>query len=129
VRGGLAVVGAIILLAGAVFAGQGLGYIPGSYMSGDIKWFWIGSGMVWRDWPWARWGCSLDPQSRARCFFRAPHPTSLSPEGERVPDHKCYAVLPLSLSQWAWHSTQRVAAGWYFSRASGMRRPQPSQIP
>ena len=45
-RGGLAVVGAIILLAGAVFAGQGLGYIPGSYMSGDIKWFWIGSGMV-----------------------------------------------------------------------------------
>jgi len=46
VRGGLAVVGAIILLAGGVFAGQGLGYIPGSYMSGDIKWFWIGSGMV-----------------------------------------------------------------------------------
>ncbi|TMF31160.1 MAG: hypothetical protein E6I29_05490 [Chloroflexi bacterium] len=45
-RGGLAVVGAIILLAGAVFAGQGLGYIPGSYMSGDIKWFWIGLGMV-----------------------------------------------------------------------------------
>ena len=45
-RGGLAVVGAIILLAGAVFAGQGLGYIPGSYMSGDIKWFWIGSAMV-----------------------------------------------------------------------------------
>jgi len=46
VRGGLAVVGAIILLAGAVFAGQGLGYIPGSYMTGDIKWFWIGTGMV-----------------------------------------------------------------------------------
>ena len=45
-RGGLTVVGAIILLAGGVFAGQGLGYIPGSYMSGDIKWFWIGSGMV-----------------------------------------------------------------------------------
>src|SRR5207245_10667630 len=48
VRGGLAVVGAIILLAGAVFAGQGLGYIPGSYMTGDIKWFWIGTGMVVR---------------------------------------------------------------------------------
>jgi hypothetical protein len=46
VRGGLAVVGALVLLAGAVFAGQGLGYIPGSYMTGDIKWFWIGSGMV-----------------------------------------------------------------------------------
>ena len=45
-RAGLAVVGGLILLAGAVFAGQGLGYIPGSYMSGDIKWFWIGSAMV-----------------------------------------------------------------------------------
>lgn len=39
-------VGALVLLAGAVFAGQGLGYIPGSYMSGDLKWFWIGSVMV-----------------------------------------------------------------------------------
>ncbi len=38
--------GGLILLAGAVFAGQGLGYIPGSYMTGDIKWFWIGSAMV-----------------------------------------------------------------------------------
>jgi len=46
VRLGLAVVGVLVLLAGAVFAGQGLGYIPGSYMTGDIKWFWIGSGMV-----------------------------------------------------------------------------------
>jgi len=35
-----------MVLAGGVFAGQGLGYIPGSYMTGDIKWFWIGSGMV-----------------------------------------------------------------------------------
>lgn len=38
--------GVLVLLAGAVFAGQGLGYIPGSVMTGDIKWFWIGSGMV-----------------------------------------------------------------------------------
>ena len=45
-RLGLGVVGGLVLLAGAVFAGQGLGYIPGSYMTGDIKWFWIGSGMV-----------------------------------------------------------------------------------
>ena len=45
-RTGLAIVGALILLAGAVFAGQGLGYIPGSYMTGDIRWFWIGSAMV-----------------------------------------------------------------------------------
>jgi len=46
VRTGLAIVGGLILLAGAVFAGQGLGFIPGSYMTGDIKWFWIGSAMV-----------------------------------------------------------------------------------
>jgi len=46
VRAGLAVVGALILLAGAVFAGQGLGKIPGSFMTGDVKWFWIGSAMV-----------------------------------------------------------------------------------
>jgi len=42
----VAIVGGLILLAGAVFAGQGLGFIPGSYMSGDVKWFWIGSAMV-----------------------------------------------------------------------------------
>ena len=43
---GLTVVGALVLLAGAVFAGQGLGYIPGSVMTGDMKWFWIGGAMV-----------------------------------------------------------------------------------
>ena len=45
-RVGLGVLGVLVVLAGAVFAGQGLGYIPGSYMTGDIKWFWIGSAMV-----------------------------------------------------------------------------------
>jgi hypothetical protein len=44
-------VGAIVLavlavLIGVVFAGQGLGYIPGSIMTGDMKWFWIGSVLV-----------------------------------------------------------------------------------
>jgi len=34
------------VLVGAVFAGQGLGYIPGSFMTGDMHWFWIGGGMV-----------------------------------------------------------------------------------
>jgi hypothetical protein len=43
---GAAVVGVLVLLVGAVFAGQGLGYIPGSIMTGDIKWFWIGGAMV-----------------------------------------------------------------------------------
>jgi hypothetical protein len=45
-RATLGVVGVLALLAGAVFAGQGLGYIPGSFMTGDIHWFWIGSAMV-----------------------------------------------------------------------------------
>ena len=45
-RKGIGVLGVLVLLAGAVFAGQGLGFIPGSVMTGDIKWFWIGSVMV-----------------------------------------------------------------------------------
>jgi hypothetical protein len=36
----------LVFLVGAVFAGQGLGYIPGSVMTGDIHWFWIGLGMI-----------------------------------------------------------------------------------
>jgi hypothetical protein len=45
-RAGLTIVGVLVVLAGGVFAGQGLGYIPGSFMTGDIHWFWIGSLMV-----------------------------------------------------------------------------------
>ncbi len=45
-RVGTAVIGILIALMGAVFAGQGLGYIPGSFMTNDIHWFWIGSAMV-----------------------------------------------------------------------------------
>jgi len=45
-RAGVGVFGVLILLAGAVFAGQGLGLIPGSFMSGKMEWFWIGSVMV-----------------------------------------------------------------------------------
>ena len=45
-RAGLTVVGVLVVLVGAVFAGQGLGYIRGSFMTGDIKWFWIGSVMI-----------------------------------------------------------------------------------
>ncbi|HXL77459.1 MAG TPA: hypothetical protein VN985_02310 [Candidatus Eisenbacteria bacterium] len=41
-----AAIGVLVLLVGAVFAGQGLGYIPGSFMTGDMKWFWIGGAMV-----------------------------------------------------------------------------------
>jgi hypothetical protein len=46
VRVAVGVFGLLILLVGAVFAGQGLGYIPGSFMTGDIHWFWIGGAMV-----------------------------------------------------------------------------------
>jgi hypothetical protein len=46
VRVAIGVVGVLILLAGTVFAGQGLGYIPGSVMTGDVHWFWIGGVMV-----------------------------------------------------------------------------------
>ena len=45
-RVGVGVLGFLVVLVGAVFAGQGLGYIPGSVMTGDVKWFWIGSAMV-----------------------------------------------------------------------------------
>jgi len=45
-RTGIGVLGVLVLLVGAGFAAQGLGYIRGSVMTGDMKWFWIGSVMV-----------------------------------------------------------------------------------
>ncbi|GAA1437150.1 hypothetical protein GCM10009616_38360 [Microlunatus lacustris] len=36
------VVGALALLVGLLWIGQGLGYVPGSFMTGAIRWFWIG---------------------------------------------------------------------------------------
>ncbi len=45
-KAGVGVIGVLIVLVGGVFAGQGLGYIPGSFMTGDMRWFWIGSVMV-----------------------------------------------------------------------------------
>ena len=45
-RAGVVVVAVLMVLAGSVFAGQGLGYIPGSIMTNDIRWFWIGGAMV-----------------------------------------------------------------------------------
>jgi hypothetical protein len=45
-RSGVGVVGILIVLTGAVFAGQGLGFIPGSFMTGKMEWFWIGTVMV-----------------------------------------------------------------------------------
>ena len=45
-RSGLVVLGVVVLLVGLVWIGQGLGYIKGSFMTGDTKWFWIGVGML-----------------------------------------------------------------------------------
>lgn len=37
------VLGVLILLAGGVWALQGAGFIPGSFMSNDPTWLWIGA--------------------------------------------------------------------------------------
>lgn len=42
----LIVVGVIILAIGGVFAGQGANIIPGSSMTGDPTWLYIGIAMV-----------------------------------------------------------------------------------
>jgi hypothetical protein len=39
-------VGALAILAGATFFLQGINVLPGSYMTGDPKWAWIGAGLV-----------------------------------------------------------------------------------
>ena len=35
-----------LLLLGIIWFLQGINVLPGSFMTGDIKWFWIGSAMV-----------------------------------------------------------------------------------
>jgi len=34
--------GVVALLLGLLWIGQGLGYLPGSFMTGATEWFWIG---------------------------------------------------------------------------------------
>jgi hypothetical protein len=53
----------LVGLVGAVFAGQGLGYISGSVMTNDMKWFWIGVVMVLLGLALAAWSFSR-PRSR-----------------------------------------------------------------
>jgi hypothetical protein len=43
---GAVAIAVLLILIGGTFAGQGLGYIRGSVMTGDPKWIWIGGGMV-----------------------------------------------------------------------------------
>jgi len=45
-KAGAVVLAVIMLLVGAVFTGQGLGYIKGSFMTGDMHWFWVGIGLM-----------------------------------------------------------------------------------
>jgi len=40
------VLGAVVALVGLLFAGQGLNLVPGSFMTGDRTWFWVGLVLV-----------------------------------------------------------------------------------
>ena len=45
-KAGAIVLAVLMLLTGGVWIGQGLGYIKGSFMTGDMHWFWIGVALV-----------------------------------------------------------------------------------
>ena len=45
-KSGAIVLAVLMLLTGGVWIGQGLGYIKGSFMTGEMQWFWIGTGLV-----------------------------------------------------------------------------------
>ena len=40
------VIGASLALVGLLFAGQGLNLVPGSFMTGNRTWFWVGLVLV-----------------------------------------------------------------------------------
>jgi hypothetical protein len=42
----LTILGVLLIIAGLIWIGQGIGIIPGSFMTGDIKWAIIGAGCV-----------------------------------------------------------------------------------
>ena len=63
-RVGAIVVGVLLLLVGLVWTGQGLGYIKGSFMTGDPKWFWIGLVMIVVGLALGAFGLRTRPQSR-----------------------------------------------------------------
>jgi hypothetical protein len=46
VRNTARVVGVVALVVGAVWVAQGLGYLPGSFMTGVRFWFWVGLACV-----------------------------------------------------------------------------------
>ena len=42
----LKTVGGVLIAIGAVWIGQGLGYVGGSFMTGQSQWTWIGSAVA-----------------------------------------------------------------------------------
>jgi hypothetical protein len=38
----LLTIAGLLVLTGLIWMGQGLGYVKGSFMTGDMRWFWIG---------------------------------------------------------------------------------------
>jgi hypothetical protein len=42
----LLVLAALMFLLGLVWMGQGLGYVKGSFMTGQMLWFWVGLALV-----------------------------------------------------------------------------------
>jgi hypothetical protein len=46
VKTALFVLAAVMLLLGLAWIGQGLGFIKGSFMTGQMLWFWVGLALV-----------------------------------------------------------------------------------
>lgn len=40
------VVAVLLVLLGGVWVGQGLGYVKGSFMTGQVMWAWIGAVLI-----------------------------------------------------------------------------------
>ena len=55
-RVGAIVIAVLLFLMGGVWIGQGLGYVKGSFMTGDMKWFWIGCVLIVLALVLAAWG-------------------------------------------------------------------------
>lgn len=45
-KSGILVLAVLLFLVGLVWMGQGLGYVKGSFMTGQMLWFWIGLACV-----------------------------------------------------------------------------------
>ncbi len=45
-RTGLRVIGTLMVLGGLVWILQGINLLPGSFMTGDVRWAWRGVGMA-----------------------------------------------------------------------------------